>query len=74
MTKMTIEATTRLVCSGGQPVGRIWEGMTDAGVPVVVLVAGIAVDGELDCSEFEHVLIDLRPPSAIGIDAFPSMP
>jgi len=71
---MTIEATTRLVCSGEQPIGRIWEGMTDAGVPVVVLVTGIAVDGGLDCSESERTLIDLRPPSAIGINAFPSRP
>ena len=73
--KITIESTTKVVELNvrGFPSGvpaRIWEGVTDSGIPVHCYVTRIAVAYDQDNSQFERELKECRAPSA-GIDAIP---
>lgn len=61
--KIHIENTTRITEVSGVP-ARIWEGHTEAGIPVIVFVTRIAVEREADCAEFERDLREMRTPSA----------
>lgn len=68
--RMTIESTDRLVTVDGLP-GRVWEGTTEAGVAVYVLVTRIAVPIDADHGQFERELAEQRPPSREAVAAFP---
>lgn len=74
--RMTIESTTRMVTiNGARPEAtpvqcRVWEGHTESGIPVVVLVPRIAVNNGNDTAEFERELLECKAPSA-DADAFP---
>ena len=61
--KMMIESTTRIVKANGGIDCRVWEGVTERGVAVVVLVARIAVKEGQDVSQFEAELKEARAPS-----------
>jgi hypothetical protein len=67
---MTIESTTRIVKANGGIDCRVWEGVTERGVAVVVLVARIAVKEGQDVCEFEAELKETRAPSR-DAEAFP---
>jgi len=74
--RITIESTDRVVEI--QPAGgirsvpaRVWEGETEKGVPVAVLVTRIAAHLEHDQSEFQADLRETRPPTSHAIEAFP---
>lgn len=72
--RMTIESTDRLVevVAQGVPVpARVWEGKTERGVPVAVLVSRIAAHLEANQAEFEADLRETRAPSRDAIEAFP---
>lgn len=75
--RITIESTDRVVTivPGGVDVGgvpaRVWEGHTEKGVPVAVLVTRISAHLEHDQSEFESDLKETRPPSPHAVEAFP---
>ena len=61
--KITIESTTKLVEASGVQC-RVWEGKTERGVEVVVLIPRIAAKAGQDLSQFEVELQEQRPPSA----------
>jgi hypothetical protein len=72
---ITIESTdcitflsTRL--GGDEIPARLWEGTTDSGIAVQVLVTRIAVKSFEDTTQFEAELRQVRPPSADS-DVFP---
>lgn len=67
--KITIESTTKIVNANGIDC-RVWEGTTERGVQVVVLVPRIAVKNRLDTSQFEAELQEQKAPSAHA-EAFP---
>lgn len=72
--KITVESTNQVVnvMIGDVAVpGRVWEGTTDDGVMVQVLITRVAVAVEFDHSQFVRELIEtpLRPPSHRAFDA-----
>jgi hypothetical protein len=67
--KMTIESTTRIVNASGMDC-RVWEGQTEHGVAVVVLIPRIAVKNGQDTAQFDAELKEQKPPSA-DTAAFP---
>ena len=72
--RMTIESTERVIVIQAQGVAvpaRVWEGHTEKGVPVAVLVTRIAAHAEHDQAEFEQDLKETRTPSSHAIEAFP---
>lgn len=60
--KIEIESTTKIVQLNGVP-ARIWTGKTASGIPVHCYVTRIAVQKDLDASEFERELQEHKPPS-----------
>ena len=58
--RLTIENTDQLVQTNGIP-ARVWEGTTESGIAVQVLVTRIAVDPQADQSQFERELRRERP-------------
>lgn len=72
--KITIESTTRVVDletrDHGHLPARVWEGKTESGIPVQVLITRIAVAKTEDCSQFERELQEHVAPSA-AVMAFP---
>ncbi len=72
--RMTIESTDRLVevrVAGASVPARVWEGHTERGVPVAVLVTRVAAHLDSNQAEFEKDLKETRPPSTHAIEAFP---
>lgn len=67
--KITIESTSRTVSASGV-MCRVWEGETDKGVKVQVLIPRIAATNDQDLSEFEAEFQEHRAPSA-EVEAFP---
>jgi len=72
--RMTIESTDHVVeilHKGAVVPARVWEGKTERGAPVAVLVTRIAAHLDSDQAEFEQDLKETRPPSPQAIEAFP---
>jgi hypothetical protein len=67
--KITIESTTRIVEVNGVP-ARVWEGTSEAGIPVAVMVTRIAVDKGADATQFDRELQEHKAPSPAA-RAFP---
>ena len=68
---ITITSTEKIVQL--QPYGiaaRIWEGITDTGIPVHCFVSRIVVSKEDDTTQFEKELQEHKPPSA-DVAAYP---
>lgn len=61
--KITIENTTKMVKANGVDC-RVWEGETEHGVKIVVLIPRIAVKEGQDVKQFEAELQEQRAPSA----------
>lgn len=72
--KITMESTTRIVelvaPGGGIVPARMWEGQTESGIAVQVLVTRVAVLKTDDCSQFESELKEQKAPSVEWM-AFP---
>ncbi len=68
--KITIESTTAIVDLNGEPV-RVWQGATEKGLPIVVLVALVGVERAEDCAELERELLEQAPPRADVAELFP---
>lgn len=68
--KMTIESTTQMVTADGIQC-RVWEGQTERGVKVSVLVPRIAVKIGQDMKQFESELQEQRAPSIESQEVFP---
>ena len=65
--KVTLESTTKtvmLVVDGVQVPARVWEGVTEKGIPCHALITRIAVHNSLNAEEFERDLKEQRAPSA----------
>ena len=61
--KITINSTTLIATLNGVP-ARIWEGVTESGIPVTCYVTRIAIDkDEPRAAEFENELTEHAPPS-----------
>jgi len=73
---MTIESTSRVVYietprGNGSVPARVWEGQTEEGVPVAVLVTRVAAHRDADQSEFQAGLSETQAPSSHAVEAFP---
>lgn len=68
--KITIQSTTKIVETNGIAC-RIWEGKTEKGIEVQVLIPRIAVLADQNCSEFEADLQEHAAPKAL-VSAFPA--
>jgi hypothetical protein len=69
MMKITIESTTKIVKANGIDC-RVWEGETERGIKVEVLIPRIAVKNGQDVTQFEAELKEQRAPSA-DAEVFP---
>lgn len=72
--RIHIEPTTRIVDvvgTAGIVPARVWEGETDNGIAITVLVTRIAARIDADRSELERTLEEQHPPS-IHADAWPN--
>lgn len=67
--KITLESTSTVVRVNGTE-ARVWEGMTEGGVPVVAFIVRTAVDEDHDSAEFERELIE-KPPMRPAAEAWP---
>jgi len=65
--KITITSTTKMVYLDGVP-ARVWQGHTEAGVPVHCYVTRIAVDRDEDASELERDLQEHEAPRPEVVD------
>lgn len=66
--RLNIESTTKLVdlvpAAGGPSVpARIWEGLTESGIPVHCYITRVAVRNDADTEQFERELIECKAPS-----------
>lgn len=59
--KITITATDKLTRIGGVPC-RIWDGLTESGIPCLVLVHRVVVHKDHDQAEFQRQLLEQLPP------------
>lgn len=70
--KITIENTSKIVHLDGVP-GRVWEGQTDTGIPVICFITRIAVAenaGDQAHEQFKRELSEQRKPST-EVEAIP---
>jgi hypothetical protein len=75
--KIIIESTTEMVTivdllprSEGVTC-RVWEGVTEGGIKVHVLIPRIAAEKDQDLSQFEKELTEMKPPSREAMRVFP---
>ena len=68
--KITIENTSKVISFNGIP-ARVWEGVTEKGVPVHCFITRVAVATNQDCSEFDRDLTETRAPSP-EVEAYPA--
>lgn len=68
--KITLESTTKVCTLNGIQV-RVWEGKTEAGVPMCAFIARVAVSRDEDVAQFDRDLQACRVPSA-EVSAFPA--
>jgi hypothetical protein len=60
--KVSLESTSRIVQLDGVE-ARVWEGHTEAGVPIHAFITRIAVEKEHDTSQFQAELQEHREPT-----------
>ena len=65
--KLTITATNQITHVNGAPC-RVWEGVTERGVPCKVFVHRLAVRADLDSAEFDAELSAQLPPIELVVD------
>lgn len=68
--KLTIESTTRVISVNGVQ-ARVWEGTSEAGVPVYLAVTRVAVPESADQSQFAKELQAHKAPSDAAVLCFP---
>lgn len=66
--KATIESTDKVVVVN-MARARVWEGVTEAGVPFVAYIAMVQVKNDADNSQFERELEQHKQPSAETVRA-----
>jgi hypothetical protein len=73
--KITLESTTKIVTletATGHVPARLWEGVTESGIPVHAFITRIAVHKDLDASQFERELEEQRAPSRLVDQTYPA--
>jgi hypothetical protein len=68
---MTIESTSRIVNVDGVE-GRVWQGQTDSGIPVVCIIHRVATHESHSQVEFERELQRCAAPNRVATMAFPA--
>ena len=75
--KVTLHNTTKIVHltigdgnGDGMP-ARVWEGHTEAGIPVIAFITRIAAERDADLAEFGRDLQEVTPPSP-DVEAWPA--
>lgn len=61
--EVTLKNTSKIVQLNGVP-GRVWEGHTSSGIPVIAFITRIAVPNGQDQTQFEKELQETAAPSA----------
>lgn len=69
--KVTLQNTTKVVTFNGV-MTRVWEGVTEGGIPCHAFVAIIAVENTVDTAAFDRELLQQRPPSAKVESSYPA--
>jgi hypothetical protein len=69
--KATIESTDIIVEVNGMT-ARVWEGRSERGAPVIMLVCNVAVPAGHDQAEFLAELMEHCPPSHVAVQCFPA--
>lgn len=74
--KITLESTDRIVqlkssTHGGTVPGRVWQGKTESGIQLFVVITSLAVERTQDQSEFQAAFQEHTAPEAGAIQAFP---
>jgi hypothetical protein len=74
--KITLESTERIVqlkstTHGGTVPGRVWQGTTESGIPVAVVITSLAVERTQDQSEFQAQFQEHAAPQGYAVEAFP---
>jgi len=59
--KVTLESTSQVVYLDGVP-ARVWQGKTEAGVPVQAFITRVAVSTEDDVEQFDREFQEHAPP------------
>lgn len=71
--KATITSTDRIVeirdPNNNRVMARVWEGVTEAGVPFVAYISLVQVHQGEDQAEFQRALQENKPPSADTVRA-----
>jgi hypothetical protein len=69
--KATITSTDRIVSAdkAGTVKARVWEGVSEAGVPFTAYVTFVQVHRDADNSQFERELSEHKPPEAATVRA-----
>jgi hypothetical protein len=62
--KLTLEPTSKITAVNGVPV-RVWEGVSDTGIPCFALIAKVGVPANQDASEFDMALSETKGPSGM---------
>jgi len=72
--KIQIEATDQLTQMDGIPV-RVWNGMTERGIPCLVMVHRVIVRTDADTERFERELLTMPEPREVTLaDAQDTIP
>jgi len=74
--KITLESTNRIVqvASGthtGTVSGRVWQGKTESGIPVAVVITSLAVEAAQDQRQFQQEFQEHAAPQPYAAMAFP---
>jgi hypothetical protein len=62
--KIILEPTSKMTAVNGTPV-RIWEGVSDAGIPCFALIAIVGVDKDEDSTAFDESLKEVKAPTGM---------
>lgn len=72
---ITLTSTTKIVTleyEGGAVPARVWEGVTDSGIPCHAYITRIAVHRKDDERQFERELMRMRDPINPDVRAIPA--
>ncbi len=69
--RVSLESTTKIVTINGVE-ARIWEGITDSGIPVHAFISRIATRASYDQTKFKAELDECREPYDQAIKAYPA--
>lgn len=64
---VTVHSTDQIVDAQGGVKCRVWEGETESGIKVTMLVPRIAAHKDQDLSQFERELVEHKPPTLTNV-------